>query len=55
MKISLTEVSKILNITTDEVMFLHQNKVLIATVAQSSLNWEFLLSEVLDYKSTREE
>ena len=47
MKIKLTEASKILSLTEDELMFLNQIQRIGVTVNQDTLNWEFELSDVL--------
>lgn len=53
--ISLKETSGILNISEDDVMFLHQTNVLQARANMETLAWEFELAEVLEHKKTLDE
>lgn len=54
MNIGLNEVAKILSISEDEVMYLHQSNKIQAGVDQDSLAWMFDLDEILLYKQKNE-
>lgn len=54
MYISLSQAAGILSLTEDEVMYLHQQNKLKASVNQDNLKWQFEISEVLAVKEILE-
>jgi hypothetical protein len=48
--ITLQQVAGILSITEDEVMYLHQQNKLKASVNQDTMKWQFDITEVLTLK-----
>jgi len=55
MNVSLPQAAKILALSEDEVMFLHQQNTLQAMVNQDTMAWEFNIDEVLQYKYQQEQ
>lgn len=55
MNISLTHAAEILSITEDEVMFLNQQNKLPAAVDQTTMKWQFDITEVLELKKKLDE